>query len=187
MKETQRLTFTSHHDEHSDGPPRNVLSNETIRNALERAAQANTAASGKSPSPKESSRSHKSKSSKTEKHVDCECIDCRKPKRQGTTRTAANGDTVKEWDGEGSPELNIHVQPGLFDDVEAEPPRRTSTGGSSRSSKKHSSKSERHASSQNTATTRNREGDLVQNWSGSGAPPISHHYDWDAPENQPKH
>lgn len=174
--------------------PRNVLSNETIRQALARANSASahepmdkpaspkrTSTSGSSR-PSSDRRGSERRSSKKPPHANCDCVDCRDLSyrdKQGSTRTDQNGDKVQEWDEEEAPRMHCHVQPGLFDDADTAhppPPRRSNTQGSSRS--------ERRRSPNNTTSSVNKDGDHVQEWNGSKAPAIRTHYDWDAAENK---
>lgn len=171
--------------------PRNVLSNDTIRQALAHANSASTKEPMDKPAPPKrtstSGSSHSSRpsserrSSKKPPQANCDCVDCRDLSyrdKQGSTRTDQNGDKVQEWDEEEAPRMHCHVQPGLFDDTHTAhpPPRRSNTQGSSRS--------ERRRSPNNTASSVNKDGDHVQEWGGSEAPPVRTHYDWDAAENK---
>ncbi|KAF8243199.1 hypothetical protein K440DRAFT_637730 [Wilcoxina mikolae CBS 423.85] len=180
-------------EDRGDGPPRNVLSNETIRAAL---ARANSAGSGKpmtSPSRTNSSFSNQTSQSRRSssstkrqpKHENCDCMDCvdlSYRDTHGTTRKDKNGDTVTEFNGSSTARVHCHVQPGLFDDENERPsaPRRTSTGGSSRSSK--SSKSGSRRDSSQRTYTKNKDGDIVEEWNGSDAPGIRTHIDHNDPE-----
>lgn len=195
----------------SDGPPRNVLSNETIRQALARANSAHsnsTQSSRGGPGQGIGSRSNSSHSMssqsrpdplrrsstassgrKKSSHGNCDCIDCRDTSARdsyGATRTDKNGDKVREWDGDEAPPMHCHVQPGLFDEEETSnhSPGSRNSGRPPSGGRTNTGGSPGRKNSESRTYTRTEGGDLVEEWAGSEAPAIRTHYDWDAAENQ---
>lgn len=143
-----------------------------------------------------SKSSKSSKSSKASKHdPGCDCIDCRDLSARetaGTVRKNSQGDTVREWNGDGAPGIHCHVQPGLFsaDDNEnhgPSPPSRTNTGGSTRSGRSGDSGREKGDRKVKSSHTKDRDGNLVETASGSEAPGIRTHYNWDDPTRGPEY
>ncbi|KAI5778110.1 hypothetical protein EDC01DRAFT_374789 [Geopyxis carbonaria] len=177
-------------DEHrSDGPPRNVLSQETVRMALAQAGRSASSNSIKSSSGHRSSQGSPPRpgsvrrtatgSSQKSSHGSCDCLDCRDLSAResyGKERIdPKTGDRIREHDGDDD-NLPLHLHGVRDDEQRPAGPRRTSTNSSSSSRSRGSNK--------NITTTRDREGNLEQSWAGSEAPKVRTHYDWDAAENQ---
>jgi len=168
-------------------------SNDAIRQALAR-----TNSSPGRPTPAPSTRSsrntpqgmtRRTSGNSAAPQKTCDCYDCRDKSyrnKLGATRVNEDGDTVCDWDGESAPPLHLHVQPGLFDEDDHSQLGKSSSSAAARSSS--GSSSGRRASSNRSSTgsdrghssfSKDKDGNLVEEWTGSSAPPLKPHYNWD--------
>jgi len=159
-----------------EGPPRNVLSQETIHNAMK---QATSAASR--PTVERRATEKSSRSSESRHQEGCDCANCYNRKLRGngsstpprsshgTKRIDANGDTVEEYQGDSN-ELRL----GLHNIPPSPPPEEQVRKGG-----KSSPTTRKPAATRGHSYT-NAEGDRVEEWDGPSAPRLRTHYDEDA-------
>jgi hypothetical protein len=111
-----------------------------------------------------------------------DCRDLSYRENLGSVRYDKNGDKVVEANGSESNPVHCHVQPGLFD-KEEHSERRELKRSSTSSSTKSKSRSDSGRRDDGIAYSKDKNGNLVQEWDKSEAPSMRAH--WDQDNNQP--